>query len=63
MEIWIWQCKFLSVRKALMFDFVLYFLQFLVLDFLDIVLVSAAFVVRNLGFELGDLLGVLPVKR
>ena len=35
MEIWIWQCKFLSVRKALMFDFVLYFLQFLVLDFLD----------------------------
>jgi len=35
----------------------------LVLDFLDIVLVSAAFVVRNLGFELGDLLGVLPVKR
>lgn len=33
MEIWIWQCKFLSVRKALMFDFVLYFLQFLVLDF------------------------------
>lgn len=33
----------------------------LVLNFLDLVLVSTSFVVRNLRFELGDLLGVLPV--
>ena len=35
----------------------------LILDFLDFVLVSTAFVIRNLGFELGDLFGVLPAKR
>jgi len=35
---------------------------YLILDLFDFILVSTAFVVRDLGFELGDLLGVLPVR-
>ena len=34
----------------------------LVLDFLDFVLISSSFVVRNLRFEFGHLLLVLPIK-